>query len=635
MPLVCYNEGVLLSLFHDNPASQSYYAGMEQERLYEKLRTLDDAVQRGGLAALNPVKDPLSTICSLKTSKGRVRKYGLGAFSMSWRIEDHEEWPSRVMREIDEIQARVKEGQGARVRHLIWVGARGWTEDKAAYGSAGLLRRVPRCYVLDSTDPAKMKAILDDIVRRSGLRLPDALRSTLVISMASGRSSDCPELNLERLAALFERHRIDLRPNCICITPAGSSLEAFAKARGFETVRPQMDGADTIAARHSAPLSRGSLYPLGFSKVDLQDWIRGTYLTRQDVHVAWQLSAFLHTQAESGRDKLTLVLPSIWSGVGNWTRHVLEETLGQTDLRGLKVVLENKIRLANYRSPRDPAQDRSFFAVKVKGIPIETPDKVALLRRRGYPIACLTLPKGAVLSSYMQFIHYAAFGLARLRNLNFLAGVGRNPCQTVARNLLEELRSGGGMERSTAWQNLTSNSRKVRHRDSLRLFWSLPDPELDSKVVDAPTLYASIVKQSARNNRIDYAELTFFGDTRYTARGKAVLKVLNRSAERLYRSRLKMAVNVCEGSAMNFSYLATSLRQGRCLSTVLVSEKPEKLASAGHNANHHVAHFLAMQAVLAERKRPVVVLTLKDLEEPSIIALEDFFRQAATALRKL
>ena len=35
------------------------------------------------------------------------------------------------------------------------------------------------CY--DSTDPAKLKAILDDMVKRSRLTLPQALRATLVV----------------------------------------------------------------------------------------------------------------------------------------------------------------------------------------------------------------------------------------------------------------------------------------------------------------------------------------------------------------------------------------------------------------------------------------------------------------------
>ena len=46
-----------------------------------------------------------------------------------------------------------------------------------------------------------------------------------------------------------------------------------------------------------------------------------------------------------------------------------------------------------------------------------------------------------------------------------------------------------------------------------------------------------------------------------------------------------------------------------------------------------MAQFLATQAALAERKRPVVALTLKNLEEPALRALDDFFRHAATHLK--
>ncbi len=632
---VCYNEGVLLSVFHDHPASESYYAGLEQERLLDALRALDNEVRRYGLTALDPEQNQLAAMATLRSSRGHVRKYGLGVFSLSWLAEDYDEWPGRVMRELDDIRAHIKERQRARLRHVIWVGTAGWTVDKLAYASVGLLRRMPRSYVLDSTDPSKMKAILDDLTRRSALRQADALRGTLVVGMSIGRSYIDPVMNLERLATLYERHKVDPKPNMLCLTTPGASLSGFATARGFSIIEPQLDGADSIAARHSAPLARSSLYSLGFSKVDLNEWIRGTFLNRREVDSAWRLAAFLYAQAKSGRGKLTLVLPPKWGGAGAWTKQVIEGTPSGEDDGGIRVILENKIRLANYRSPRDPDQDRSFLAVKVKGMPPETPDKTGLLRRRGYPIACLTLPKGAPLSRYMQFVHYATFGLARLRHAGFLASEGAAPYRSIVKGLLEEPKTTSGMERSSEWQLMTTSPRRTRHRDSLRLFWHLLKFDVDATGLDAPAVYAAVLKHLLSNGSIDQAEFTFFGDTLYAPRGKAMLKALHRSAERVFRSRLKMAVDIREGPAMSAARLATSRKRGTCLTTLLLSEKAEKVAGAGHNANCHVAQFLATQRVLADRGYPVMAIILKDLEEPSITALEDFFRQVATSFRKV
>ena len=65
---------------------------------------------------------------------------------------------------------RIKEVHGTPLRFLIWAGMGGSAEDKNMYNAIGLLKRGPRCYVLDSTDPAKLKNILADMSRRSKLR---------------------------------------------------------------------------------------------------------------------------------------------------------------------------------------------------------------------------------------------------------------------------------------------------------------------------------------------------------------------------------------------------------------------------------------------------------------------------------
>ena len=52
------------------------------------------------------------------------------------------------------------------------------------------------------------------------------------------------------------------------------------------------------------------------------------------------------------------------------------------------------------------------------------------------------------------------------------------------------------------------------------------------------------------------------------------------------------------------------------------------------NADYHRAQYLATQMALAERGRAVVSITLRDLEDGSLRALDEFFRQAATQIRQ-
>ena len=80
---------------------------------------------------------------------------------------------------------------------------------------------------------------------------------------------------------------------------------------------------------------------------------------------------------------------------------------------------------------------------------------------------------------------------------------------------------------------------------------------------------------------------------------------------------------------MNHSYHEMIIGHGRCFSTVLLSEKAEKMPEAGYSADYHRAQFLATQMALAQRGRLVVAITVRDLEEASLRALGEFFEEVA------
>jgi glucose-6-phosphate isomerase len=626
---------VLLSLFHEHRSHPSgpHFQRFLHENVEARLRSLDTTARGQGLPALDPAADPLVPLGMEIDSSGRVTKNSYGVFSLSWQARDHPEWPGRVMAEIQEIRARIQETHRRPLRYLIWAGMGGSIEDKSMYQAVGLLRRGVRFYALDSTDPAKLKFILADLEHRTRLPLPAILRSTLVVGMAMGMTSYEPVVNLERLSALYERHRIDSRPNFLYMTLPGSLLDQFAGPRGYRRVELQLDGANTTAGRHSGPLTRGSLYPLALAGADLSAWIAGTFLEEEEILQAWQLAAFLHAQGEAGRDKVGLLLPRPWSGASLWTKQDFEESLGKREDLGIKIVIQEKPRLADYRSPRDPAQDRLFLAVRIKGVPDANAEKVSQLRRAGYPVAQLTLPAGTPLSRYMQFVHYTVFGLGYLRGMNFVTQPSVELYKGIANRVHAEAGEAGGIEKTGAWRCLRESPRQGKWRGVLTLIYdSLPvGPEVSQGT--APAIYASVLKNLAQSGRVQYGELTFFGDTRYQPKGRLLRKSLDRAAARLFRGSLKMPADVYEGPAMNHSYHEMIIGHGKCFSTVLLAEAQDQLPAADYRAGYHVAQFLATRLALQQRGRPVAALLIKDLGDKSIGALDEFFQQAASALR--
>jgi glucose-6-phosphate isomerase len=377
---------VILSLHHDRPESASSFARFQAASVLKSLKALDSRARRKGLESLDPARGALIPI-GMEIENGRVVKNGYGVFDLPWQAGEHPEWPEKIAAELEEIREGIRAAHQVPVKFLIWAGMGGSAEDKAMYQAAGLLQRGPRLYLLDSTDPAKLESMFLDMKKRSRLKDPDLLRRTLVVGMAMGMTSYEPVVNLQKLAALYDAAGVDSRPNFYYMTFPASLLDQFAAKRGYRRVPLQLDEANTTAGRHSAPMNRGSLYALGLAGVDLRAWIGGTFLSEEEVDTAWRLASFLHVQGAlqecAGRDKVTLLLPRPWAGAGIWTKQAFEESLGKSTEYGLKIVIDERVRLTNYRAPKDPAQDRLFWCVQIKGVQNE---KLALLRRAGYPV---------------------------------------------------------------------------------------------------------------------------------------------------------------------------------------------------------------------------------------------------------
>ena len=622
---------MLLSLYNDKPSSDESSKKFQEQNIIEKLKALDSRARRKGLPSLDPSRNILITLGMEIDKNGNVTKNSYGVFNLSWQAAQHHEWAETVTRELEEIKNNIREAHGTPLRFLIWAGMGGSAEDKSMYNAVGLLKRGPKCYVLDSTDPAKLKNILDDMTTR--MPLSQALKCTLVVGMAMGMTSYEPVVNLEKLAAMYAKQKVDSRANFVYMTLPDSLLDQFGRKQGYRKIELQLDGGNSTAGRHSGPLTRGSLYPLGLCGTNLTTWIEGAVLDDDAIANAFRLAAFLYEQARAGRKKVTLLLPKEWAGAALWTKQDFEESLGKSEDFGLKIVINEKPKLANYLSPKDAAQDRCFLVVQAKGMTPPDPQKVAMIRRAGYPTGILTIPVNTPLSRYMQFIHYAVFGIGYLQKMNFVTQPSVELYKAITNKLFAEAKKSGGIESTREWERMTASPRRSRWRGALTLVYDRLPEKVPIDGSDAPAIYASILRQLWSTKQAEYGELSFFGDSRYSPQGRALRKVLDRAADNVFRTSLKSAVDVYEGPAMNHSYHEMIIGHGRCFSTVLVSERGEKIPSIDYTPDYHRAQFLATQMALAERGRNVVAITLKDLEDRSLTVLREFFDQVASALK--
>jgi glucose-6-phosphate isomerase len=625
---------VKLILSQDVPSSEPAAARFAGQQLLKKLEAIDSKARRHGLEALDPARNELIGIGMEVSPEGRVTKNSYGVFHLAWLAARHPEWTRQVRAEAAEIRGRFKAAHRVELRNVIWAGMGGSAEDKSMFLQGGLLDGGPAFFVLDSTDPAKLKAILAAIARRHRGRLDHALKSTLVVGMAMGMTSYEPVVNLEKLARLYDRHRIDSRPNFLYMTLPGSLLDRFASARGYRRVELQLDNGNSTAGRHSGPLTRGCLYPLAFAGADLEAWVQGAQLDEKDVHTAWSLAAFLHQQGRAGRDKVTLFLSPSLACAALWTKQDFEESLGKSEELGVKIVIGERPHPADYRPMGDPRQDRLFMIVERAGEPAVDRTRLSFLKRAKYPLAAVTLEKNAPLSRYMQFIHYTVFGLGYLRRMNFVTQPAVELYKSITNPLYQNAVIQGGIERTPEWKQFVESPRQIKWRGGVTLHYDRLPCGVNLNDRDAASAYASLLTQLLDAGSIEYGELTFFGDTRYDPRGKRLRRILDRAGQSVFRSRLKIPVDIYEGPAMNHSYHEMVIGHGRCLSTVLLSRKPESIPEAGYTADYHRAQFLATQMAYERRSRLVVAISVKDLESASLASLEEFFKAVASRLPK-
>lgn len=617
-----------VTLFNDRPTSAHWAIRFAEERVLGKLRALDAKARRKGLAGLEAGRNPLIAIGMECDGAGQATRNGYGVFHLAWQTERHTAWAEAARGEAAALRSGMK-----RLKYVIWAGMGGSAEDKAAYEAAGILKGGPRFFVLDSTDPEKLRAILSEIGKKEKGGLNSGLESTLVVGMAMGMTSFEPVLNLERLERLFRHKGVDPERHFAYLTLDGSLLDGFGAARGMRRIALQPDGGNATAGRHSAPLTMGSLLALALAGADLDTWIKGAALDEAEIHNAWALASFLHVQGEAGREVVTLAASKSLAAAAVWTKQDFEESLGKSEELGVKVAIAEPLTMADYRAAKADGQDRVFLVVERRGEPAVERKKLALMKRAGYGVALVVLEKEAPLSKYMQFIHYVVFGMAWLRRMNFVTQPSVELYKEMAKRVYENGLFQGGVEKTEEWKRLKESPRQVKWRGGVTLHYDRMPCGVESGGRDAAEAYASILRQFAEAGVVNYGELTVFGDTRYSAGGRMVRRALDKAAAGVFRSGLKMACDVYEGPAMNHSYHEMIIGRGRCFSTVILPWKSEPVAECGATADYHRAQFLATQMALEKRVRLVVSLTVKDLGAASAKALEEFFRAVAARLR--
>jgi len=247
----------------------------------------------------------------------------------------------------------------------------------------GKIKGFPELHVLDSTDPAQIRAIEAKV----------DLKSTICI--VSSKSGGTLEPNIYK-QYFFERVKTKVGEKeagnrFIAITDPGSKMQQVAEADRF---RKTFLGVPSIGGRYSA-LSNFGMVPAAIMGLDVAKFLKNTEemvkacgaSAAADSNPGVILGNILGVAANQGRDKLTIITsPGIFD-LGAWLEQLIAESTGKN---GKGIIPVDRERLAK---PAAYGNDRVFVYLRLASKPNKAQDTaVTALEKAGHPVVRITLP---------------------------------------------------------------------------------------------------------------------------------------------------------------------------------------------------------------------------------------------------
>jgi transaldolase/glucose-6-phosphate isomerase len=282
---------------------------------------------------------------------------------------------------LNQIAADVKK---AKFKHALLLGMGGSSLcPEVLRMTFGKIKGFPELHVLDSTDPAQIRAIEAKV----------DLKSTICI--VSSKSGSTLEPNIykqyffERVKAKVGEKEVGNR--FIAITDPGSKMQQVAEGDKFRKI---FFGVPSIGGRYSA-VSNFGMVPAAIMGLDVAKFLKNTEemakacgaSTASDSNPGVVLGNILGVAANHGRDKVTIIAsPGIFD-LGAWLEQLIAESTGKI---GKGIIPVDRERLAK---PAVYGNDRVFAYLRLASKPNKAQDAaVAALEKAGHPVVRITLP---------------------------------------------------------------------------------------------------------------------------------------------------------------------------------------------------------------------------------------------------
>jgi transaldolase/glucose-6-phosphate isomerase len=283
----------------------------------------------------------------------------------------------------DQLQKAADDAKRAGFRHVLLLGMGGSSLcPEVLRTTFGKISGFPELHVLDSTDPAQIKAAENQI---------DIGKTLFIVSSKSGSTLEpniFKQYFFERAKKVVGGEKVG--GHFVAITDPGSQMQKVAEGDHFRSIH---FGRPSIGGRYSA-LSNFGMVPAAVMGLDTKKFLdRTAEMVRAcgpnvavDENPGAALGIILGTAAKSGRDKVTIIASPGISDLGAWLEQLLAESTGKL---GKGIIPVDREQLA---APEFYGNDRVFAYVRLEsGVDEKQEAKVAALEKAGQPVLRVTI----------------------------------------------------------------------------------------------------------------------------------------------------------------------------------------------------------------------------------------------------
>lgn len=313
---------------------------------------------------------------------GKIRRLWSQDASL-WTGADENRWLGWLgitedqLAQIDHLKQLAQEVKNLAFSHVVLLGMGGSSLcPEVMKLTFGKIAGYPELLVLDSTDPAQIQTLLNQI------------NLTTTLFLVSSKSGSTLEPNIFKQYFFDQVQQIlgeeSAGNRFIAITDPGSHLQHIAEGDNFRHI---FFGLPSIGGRYSA-LSNFGMVPAAVMGVDVAKLLDSA---EEMVHSCAPsvpaednpgvvLGTILGVLANQGRDKITLITSPLIADLGAWLEQLLAESTGKDNL-GL-IPIDHEL----LGEPKVYGSDRLFVYIRLESDPDPTQDAALLaLEQAGQP----------------------------------------------------------------------------------------------------------------------------------------------------------------------------------------------------------------------------------------------------------